>query len=100
MSVNNDVLQDLSRENNSESMGDYSSEINDHHENQLFDDTNKQDEIKGSSNDDTSEVRQHRNRRRSSLQFLDMKLIHSLTNQFNNELNIPKKAPEDVCECE
>jgi len=96
MALKNNFLQHPS--------GNYPSEIKDNHENQMIDDTIEQHEIKESFPNDnttfTSEEQQHRTRRRSSLQFLDIKLIHSLSNQFNNEFNVPKNAPEDVCECE
>lgn len=42
----------------------------------------------------------HRDRRRSSLQILDLKLIHSLANANNNESNGPINGPEGVCEFE
>lgn len=47
-----------------------------------------------------SDEQQHRTRRRSSVQILDIKFLHTLTNQLDNESNDPINAPEDVCECE
>lgn len=59
------------------------------------------DETNLSSDEQQQQEEQpHRDRRRSSLQILDMKLIHSLSNQYNNDTNGPINGPEGVCECE
>jgi hypothetical protein len=50
-------------------------------------------------NESRSVEQQHRTRRRSSVQILDIKLLHSSLKQPDNESNVPLNAPEDVRKC-
>jgi len=95
-------FQQQSRGNSS---GDFPSEINANHNNQLIDNTAEQrDTIEPLQSINTnliSSEEQHRTRRRSSVQILDIKFLHSLSNQFDNaQSNDPINAPDDACECE
>jgi hypothetical protein len=82
----------------------FSSEINDYHNNQQIDDTNEHrdtiEPLESVKTDVTSEEQQHRTRRRSSLQILDIKFIHTLSNQIDNQSNDRINASEDLCECQ
>jgi hypothetical protein len=88
MSSKRIFLQQRSHKHN---LREFSSEI---------DDTNEQHDTIEPLQSLMSEEQTHRTRRRTSLPILDIKFLHTLSNQIDTESNESVNGAENVCECE